>query len=62
VSNIIMVVVLPDPAERWGRRGTSRRPNSWATPQGLDLKVKNGSSAKDGAPERLRCETIQKVS
>jgi len=29
------------------------RPKVWT-------KVKNGSSAEDGAPERLRCGTIQK--
>ena len=26
----------PTPSERWGRGGTPRRPNSRATPQGLD--------------------------
>ena len=31
-----VVVVLPDPFEGWGRGGTPRRPNSRATPQGLD--------------------------
>ena len=31
-----VVVVLPDPFRGWGRGGTPRRPNSRATPQGLD--------------------------
>ena len=31
-----VVVVLPAPSEGWGRVGTPRRPNSRATPQGLD--------------------------
>jgi len=34
----------PTPSEGWGRGGTPRRPNSRATPQGLDQssKIKNG--------------------
>jgi len=35
-------------------------PKVEATPQGLDQRSKKGSSAKDGAPERLRYGTIQK--
>jgi len=31
-----LVVVLLDPFRGMGRRGTPRRPTSWATPQGLD--------------------------
>jgi len=44
-----------------GNEGTPRKPNSRATPQiwtrGQKLKK---YSAKDGAPKRLRCGTIQK--
>ena len=32
----LVVVVLPDPFEEWGCGGTPWRPNSQATPQGLD--------------------------
>jgi len=39
----------------WGRGGTPRRPNSRATPQGLDQR----SKMEAVAPERLRRGTIQ---
>jgi len=35
-----MVMVLPDPFRWMGRRGTPQRPNSLATPQGLDQSSK----------------------
>jgi len=35
-----VVVVLPDPFRGMGREGTPQRPNSRATPQGLDQKSK----------------------
>jgi len=54
---MVVVVVLPDPFREMGRGGTPRKPNSRATPQGLD--VKNGSGAEDGAPERLGCGTVK---
>jgi len=39
----------------WGRGGTPRRPNSGPRPRsGLEVKI-GRNSAKDGAPERLRC-------
>jgi len=28
------------PSDGWGRRGTPRTPNSWATPQGLNQRSK----------------------
>jgi len=40
----LVVVVLPTPSEGWERGGTPRRPNSRATPQGLDQ-----------GPEKLLC-------
>jgi len=36
----VVVVVLSDPFRRIGRGGTPRRPNSRATPQGLDQRAK----------------------
>jgi len=53
------VVVLPTPSEGWRRRGILWRPISWATPPKVWTELKNGRSAKDGAPERLRCGTVQ---
>jgi len=55
-----VVVVLPDPF-----RGMRMWRNSTETQQSGDFprfgpEVKNGSSAKDGALERLKCGTIQK--
>jgi len=55
-----MVVVLPDPF-----RGMKTRRNFVESQQlghapRSGPEVKNGSSAKDGALERLRCGTIQK--
>jgi len=38
--NSTLVVVLPDPFWGMGRGGTPRRPNSRATPQGLDQMSK----------------------
>jgi len=54
-----MVVVLPDPFQGMGvwRNSTENQQSGHAPRSGLE--VKNGSSAKDGVPERLRCETIQ---
>jgi len=42
------------------RNSTETQQSGHAPRSGLE--VKNGSSAKDGAPERLRCGTIQEVS
>jgi len=41
-----MVVALPDPFRGWGRRETPRRPNSRATPQGLDQRSKTEALPK----------------
>ena len=35
-TDLVVVVVLPDPFRGMGHGGTPRRPNSRATPQGLD--------------------------
>ena len=35
---VVVLVVLPDPSEGWGRGRNPRRPNSRATPQGLDQR------------------------
>jgi len=54
------VVVLPDPFRGMGawRNSTETQQSSHALRS--EPEVKNGrSSAKDGAPERLRCRTIQ---
>jgi len=49
-----MLVLLPDPFRGTGHRRIPRRPNSRATPQGLNQRSKmEESSAKHGAPERL---------
>ena len=37
-SSAVVVVILPDPFRGMGRGGTPRRPNSRATPQGLDYR------------------------
>jgi len=55
------MVVLPDPFQKMVRGGISRIPNSRATSQGLDQILKLEEVVpKDGAPEMLRCRTIQK--
>jgi len=36
----MVMVVLPDSSELWGRKGTPLRPNSRAIPQGLDQRSK----------------------
>jgi len=38
----VVVVVLPGLFRRMGHGGTPQRPNSWATPQGLDQRSKMG--------------------
>jgi len=55
VIAILVVVVLPDTfrgMEGWGRGGTPRRPNSRATPQGLDQRSKI-----EVVPQRLAAST-----
>jgi len=56
-----VVVVLPDAfQEMKARRNPMETQQSGHAPR-FGPEVKNGrSSAKDGAPERLRCGTIQK--
>jgi len=49
----------PTPSKGWGVEELHGA-NSRATPQGLN-QIKNGRSAKEVAPERLRCGTIQVV-
>jgi len=54
-----MLVVLPDTfrgMEAW-RNSTETQQSGHA--QRFGPEVKNGSSAKDGTPERLGCGTIQ---
>jgi len=56
----LVVVVLPDPFQGMGawRNSTETQQSGHAPRPGPE--VKNGrNSAKDGAPERLRCGTIQ---
>jgi len=57
----LVVVVLPDPL-----RGVGAWKNSTETQQSghaprFRPEIKNGSSAKDGAPERLGCGTVKEV-
>jgi len=40
LSRMVVVVVPPDPFRGMGRGGTTRRPSSRATPQGLDQRSK----------------------
>jgi len=40
VGRFKLVVVLPTPSEEWERGGTPWRPNSRATPHGLDKSSK----------------------
>jgi len=39
-QRLVVEVVLPDPFREMGRGGTPRRPNSRATPQGLNQRSK----------------------
>jgi len=58
--SLTLVVVLPDPFRGMGvcRNSAEAQQSSHAPRSGPE--VKNGrSSAKDGAPVRLRCGTIQ---
>jgi len=55
----VVVVVLPDPLRRveaW-RNSTETQQSGHASRSGPE--VKNRSSAKDGAPERLGCGTVK---
>jgi len=56
----LMMVVLPHPFRGMGawRNSTETRQSGHAPRS--EPEVKNGSSDKDGAPERLGCGTIQK--
>jgi len=55
-----MAVVLPEPFQgMWAWRNSTETQQSGHAPR-FGPEVKNGrSSPKDGAPERLRCRTIQ---
>jgi len=57
---IMLVVVLPDPFRRMGvwRNSTETQQSGHAPRSGPEVKNES-SSAKDGAPERLGCRTIQ---
>jgi len=60
LQRMVVVVVLPDPFRGMGAwtNSTETQQSSHAPRSGPEIK--NGrSSAKDGAPERLRCKTIQ---
>jgi len=54
------LVVLPDPFREMGARRNFTETQQLGYAPRFRLEIKNGrSSAKDGALERLRCETIQ---
>jgi len=63
-TELHMVMMLgPDPVQ--GMEGGGARRNSVETQQLGHIPrsrpaINDGRSAKDGAPDRLRCETIQK--
>jgi len=60
---LVVVLVLPDPFRGMGtRRNSTEAQQSDHAPRRSGSEVKNWriSSAKDGAPERRRCGTIQK--
>jgi len=61
LSLLVVVVVLPDPFRGMGvRRNFAETQQSDHSPSS-GPEVENGRSrAKDGAPEGLRCGTIQK--
>jgi len=61
-KGVSWVVVLPDLFRGMGawRNFTETQQSDHAPRYGPE--VKNGSSAEDGAPERLRCRTIQEAS
>jgi len=50
----------PTPSEGWGGDSMETQQSGHAPRSGPE--VKNESSAKDGAPERLGCGTVKKVS
>jgi len=59
-SEILVVVVLPDPFRGMGAWRKSSETQLSAHARRSGPQIKDGrSSAKDGAPERLRCGTIQ---
>ena len=50
----------PTPSEGWGRGGTPRRPNSRATPQGLDHRSRiEREEAKDRFAKGFRSTTVE---
>jgi len=55
-----VLVVLSDPFRGMGERRNPAETNRRTILPRSGSEVKNGSGAKDGALERLRCETIQK--
>jgi len=58
--DFLVVVVLPDPFRGMGvwRNSTETQQSGHAPRSGLEVKI-GRSSAKDGAPERLRCGTVK---
>jgi len=55
-----LVVVLPNPFREMGAWRNSTETQQLGHAPRFGPKFKNGrSSAKDGAPERLRCETVK---
>jgi len=56
-----MVVMLPDPFRGMGAWRNSTETQQLDHAQRYGLEIKNGSSAKDGGPKRLRCGTLQEL-
>jgi len=59
---IKVVVVLLNPFRGMGAWRNSTKTQQLGQAPRSGSEVKNGSSAKDGAPERLRCRAIQEMS
>jgi len=56
------VVVLPEPFRGWGVEELHGVPTVGPRPKDWTKSQNERSSAKDGAPEMLRCGTIQEMS
>jgi len=55
----MVVGCFPTTSEEWGRGGIPRK-SKWSHASSSGPEIKYGRCiAKDGAPERLRCGTIQ---
>jgi len=50
-----VVVMLPNPSDRWEHSGILQRPNNWTHPR-FWIRSKHGSNANDGAPKTAQMQ------